>query len=528
MATGVSFGFVGPSYNYPTVKFDCQRCVNMYVETSEDPNSEEQQALITVPGKAVKWNITPPRGVGTRRMYVLRGSQRLFAVIGSGFYELFDNGLFIQRFQLATVEGRVEIDDNGRQMMIVDGTRTYMFTLEDRLNHPANTMYNPSEGTVEVINPAPPPDTIVQTVDQLPISSSVTFQDGYFLFNEVGTYRMYAWNPDFPILPGFYADSNGNFPFNSTSFGLCDTTADSVTNLASNLQNIFIFGTRSYEVWYNAARPETLFPYDRMSNTTYEIGCIAPRSLATGLNTIYFVGGSPNGYGSIYRTSGSSPVRISTAPIEYYLNSLTDISDAIGYVYHESGHDFYCVTFPTGNKTFCYDLKENCWHERMSLNLFNGHEDRDRAQFGAFFKNENYVGDWQTGKIYHTSLEYFVDDQLPLIRKRVSPHVHSQQNRVAYSRLSFDVLVGTAKTEGPPGSPVQGSDPKAMIRYSDDAGFTWSNELWMTLGKRGHFRQVSNLWKLGISRNRVFEWSCSEPIMTQIYGAYVTVEEVSE
>ncbi len=33
----------------------------------------------------------------------------------------------------------------------------------------------------------------------------------------------------------------------------------------------------------------------------------------------------------------------------------------------------------------------------------------------------------------------------------------------------------------------QGSDPQAMLRFSDDGGFTWSNEIWRSLGAVGEY-----------------------------------------
>ena len=482
---GVDFGFIGPSYNHPFLRLDCQRCVNYYLETSEDGNSESKKWLIPVPGKQVKWDITPPFGVYTRRMYVLRGFERLFAVVGNGFYELFVNGTYTLYGSLLTTDGMVQMADNGFRIMLVDGARSYFFDL--------------TSNTFSIIAAA-----------GIPISSTVTYQDSYFLFNEINTTRIYQWNPDNILFPAF----------DPLAFGLSDTTSEFINGLIANLQNVFVFGPKSYEVWYDAAL--TPFSYTRMSNTTFEIGCVAPDSLALGLNTIYFVGGSQNGYGSIYRTDGSAPVRISTTPIEYFLNKLSTIRDASGYVYHEAGHDFYIVSFPTGNKTFGYDLKEGVWHERASWDTSRGIENRDRAQGHAFFNNQNFVGDWQNGKIYLASLNINDDAGAPLWRRRVAPHLHSQQNRVAYSRISFDMLFGYGLNIG------QGSNPVAMLRFSDDAGYTWSDEIWFEFGKMGEYYRAANIWRLGMSRNRVFELTITDPIPSPLIGAWVTAEEISE
>jgi len=64
-----------------------------------------------------------------------------------------------------------------------------------------------------------------------------------------------------------------------------------------------------------------------------------------------------------------------------------------------------------------------------------------------------------------------------------------------------------------------GTDPKAMLRYSDDGGHTWSNEIWRSVGKIGKYgwRAVWN--RLGSSRNRVYELTVSDPVKWVVTGA---------
>ena len=67
----------------------------------------------------------------------------------------------------------------------------------------------------------------------------------------------------------------------------------------------------------------------------------------------------------------------------------------------------------------------------------------------------------------------------------------------------------------------QGSDPECMLRYSNDAGQTWSNEVTTKAGKQGEFQTRVLFNRLGQSRGgrRVFEWSASDPVPWRLVGA---------
>jgi hypothetical protein len=69
---------------------------------------------------------------------------------------------------------------------------------------------------------------------------------------------------------------------------------------------------------------------------------------------------------------------------------------------------------------------------------------------------------------------------------------------------------------------VQGSDPQVMLRWSDDAGHTWSNEHWKSMGKIGRYG-FRTIWRrLGATmkiRDRVYEVSGTDPVRVYIMGA---------
>jgi len=64
-----------------------------------------------------------------------------------------------------------------------------------------------------------------------------------------------------------------------------------------------------------------------------------------------------------------------------------------------------------------------------------------------------------------------------------------------------------------------GTDPKAMLRYSDDGGHTWSSEIWRSVGKIGKYEWRAVWNRLGSSRNRVYELTVSDPVKWVVTGA---------
>jgi hypothetical protein len=70
----------------------------------------------------------------------------------------------------------------------------------------------------------------------------------------------------------------------------------------------------------------------------------------------------------------------------------------------------------------------------------------------------------------------------------------------------------------------QGSDPQAMLQWSDDGGYTWSNEHWVDVGAKGQYSTRVKWNALGSSRDRVFRFVISDPVKCVLIGATVNVD----
>ena len=123
------FGFVGPSYEAPSIYQDAQECINFRPEIDplKQPGTRGIVALYPTPGltsKVVFQNQEEVRGMRT-----VSGGQYMVTVVGSYVYVLTSNLTPTMVGQLNTNTGRVSITDNGVNVYIVDGVNRYTWRI---------------------------------------------------------------------------------------------------------------------------------------------------------------------------------------------------------------------------------------------------------------------------------------------------------------------------------------------------------------------------------------------------------------
>jgi len=63
------------------------------------------------------------------------------------------------------------------------------------------------------------------------------------------------------------------------------------------------------------------------------------------------------------------------------------------------------------------------------------------------------------------------------------------------------------------------TQPKAMLRWSNDGGSTWSKEYWVGIGAQGKYQNRAIWRRLGMARDRVFEVAITDPVKAVIVSA---------
>lgn len=463
-------GLVGPTYAIQSVNIDCQRCVNLYPQLNElrtQPNGEIG-ALISVPGKRLFASV----GDGPIRGMLATASGSLVVVSGASVYRVDSVGNTTLVGSLATTTGRVGLADNGNQVIIVDGPYGYVIGLVD--------------GTFQTI-----------TADGFPGGTNVVFQDGYFIVNSPGTGQF--------AISALY----DGMTWDAADFATAEGSPDDLVTLLSCRRQIWLFGEKTIEVWWNSG--DANFPFSRFDGAFIEYGCVAPFTAQVFQNTVIWVGAGSNANGIVWMANGYQPQRISNHAVEYAIQKAGDLSTATAYAYQKNGHLFYVLNLPNSDTSWVYDVSTQQWHERSAL--VGGLYARDRGECYAWCYGKDLVGDYENGNVYALDDQVYTDNGEVLKRMRRSPHVDANMRRVFHQRFQIDAQMGTPIETG------QGSDPQICLRYSDDFGNTWSAERWRSLGKTGMFRNRTYWDRLGQSRTRVYEISVTDPVPVVITGA---------
>ena len=68
-------------------------------------------------------------------------------------------------------------------------------------------------------------------------------------------------------------------------------------------------------------------------------------------------------------------------------------------------------------------------------------------------------------------------------------------------------------------TPLDNTDPQAMLRWSNDGGSTWSNEHWTSIGRIGKYKNRAIWRRLGMARDRIFEVVVTDPVKAVIVSA---------
>lgn len=470
-------GFIGATYKLSSVNIDAQRCVNLYPQINEvdkgaKGKSSEVMALLGTPGLTLLNTI----GNGPIRGQHVGNDGNLYLVSGNKLYRVNSSFNETEIGVLETSSGNVGINDNGTTLIVVDGTYGYYHTMSS-----ITTTKFSGTGWLG--------------------STHVSILDGYAIFNDPNTQK-------------FYITAINAITLDPLDFATANGSPDDIIAHQVNHRELWLFGKNSIEMWYNTGNAD--FPIERIGSGFLELGLAAAYSVAKLDKITIWMARNKDGQGIVYVAEGYNTLRVSNHAVEQAIQSYGDISDAIAWTYQMNGHSFYVLSFPTANHTWVYDLTTNLWHEWLYWN--NGSYERHRGANHTFVYNKHVVGDYENGNIYELDPDVYSDNGNEIRAMRTAPHLSNDNKRIQYNSLRIDLETGIGLITG------QGSDPKMMLQYSDDGGHTWSNERQVSIGKIGKFNTRAKFHKLGISRDRIYSISISDPVKRTIIGADIDFE----
>ena len=490
--------------------------MNLYPETDKSGSGKSKVQLVGTPGlqSFVTLPTSPIRGIWI-------GENRMFAVGGSHYYEVFSGGTYTDRGNVGDDAGHslVQMFPNGNQVGIVSaglfycdngtsiiqptfplangiarssgGGSTQVYWIggqqfdQSLLGKPfvlggttygvvqqvfSDTMLFTSVGITPVVQGN-------YTVSGGPIKASAgTFMDGYAIvvqpqsaqINISALYDFSTWNIlDYSVKEGY---------------------PDHIATIIADQSNLYLLGWNTLEIWRDTGDAD--FPFQRIPGEVLAIGCAAPSSVDKLPDGIAVLADDYRGSPMAILIQGYQWTRISTPALEKIWQGYSVYNDAVGYVYLEAGHAFWVLSFPTANVTWVYDRTEDQWHRRAS----GGTTARTRGYLHGYVWGGHYVGDWQSGQIYKCSLDYYDDAGTAITRQRTASHIANENKRIFYSQFTLDVQTGEI------------ANPTFTLDWSNDGGNTYGPAHVKTPSEAvvGYYKARYNWRRLGHSRVRTF------------------------
>lgn len=470
-----SFPFVNGSYNGRSPSFDAQKTLNFYVEATESGTSRSKAMLIGTPG-CNPW--LEMSGGGIRGMIVFDTSTAVVIAGGSVWK--------VTTAKVATLLGfvsdntdTVSLASNGTVIMMVDGTTDGYFI----------------DPTLETVVRISDPDFFGGT--------AVDYLDGYFIWNRPDTGQ-------FQITELF------GEAIDPLDFATAEAGPDDLVTLIVDHREAWLLGQNTTEVRYNSGNAD--FPIEPIQGAFLQVGCAAPRSVVKLDNTIFWLASDDRGLAGYHRAENWNSKRVSNDAFDFAIASYSRVDDAVAYSYQQEGHGFIVISFPTAGATWSLDVSNGLWHERP-YRLSDGTLTRHRSNCQMYFAGLTIVGDWEIAQLYSLDLGYYTDNGAAILSMRRAPHLANGVDYAFHHSLQLTMQTGVGLTTG------QGSDPQAMLRWSDDGGYAWSNERWASIGRLGE-RMARVMWRrLGKSRDRIYEVSITDPVRRVITDAFLDVSE---
>lgn len=495
-------GFIGGSYRDNNPQYDCQEAFNVYAQVDESVAGKQGQIseLLQRPGLKFLQNL----GLNIRPggMWTLQSGNASIIVAGDQVFQIEAGNGFPTPIagNLTTSSGFVSISDNGGYVVIVDGSTSY--------------------ATFQV-------GTTTLTVTTDPHyygATQVVYQDGFWVFNQPNTPNIFFSQNAAPQ----GGTGGGPLVFGDSNIAVKQGYADNVVGICSNARELFIEGSQTGEVWFDAGT-SPVQPFVREDGKNTQVGCISAATFIQLAGTTFWLGQNPQGGAIVYYMNGYTPTRISTHAVEQQLNSLGDLSESYAFGIQYQGHYFYVLQAQGGAFTWVFDVSGMSevnpqtglwckWTSTLASNL--------QGQFlgvaHCYLNGTHLIGD-VTGNIFAFDSATATDNGLMLERTRQSPILAKNLNNLFVSLLQVDFLMGQGLVNDGVNT-ANSVSPRAVLRVSRDGGETFGPPLYAPLGKIGKYRTRARWDMLGDSRNMVFRVTVTDPVIAHMILAEIDYE----
>lgn len=450
------------------------KLINAYYEFQQDPDGT-RVAIYGTPGLTLFLNQgdTPWRG-----LHPFPGNSMLYGVHRGTFYSISNAALVTSLGMLNTTSGRVDIDDDGTRISVVDGSDVYVYN--------TSTPATPIAEVVDADRPTSPNTCIVQA------GRLITDENLTGRFKGSGAYAPTAWD--------------------GLDFATAESKPDHIIRVLNARGTLILMGSYTTEFWTNVGGSG--FPYAPIIGAGSETGLASRWSVGKLLGTYAFLAKNREGQVFVGLLNGYRIERISNFELDDIINKYSTVSNATGFGYVIGGHPMYQLNFPSVGKSWLYDASTKYWSE-----VRYGADARHRAEICVDFINQTIVSDYENGNLYRIDPDAYTDNGDLIHTILRGRHISSRKKTVKLSSLELGIEAGVGTVTG------QGSNPVAGLRLSKDGGHSFGTQTFAPMGAVGEYRKRCIWRRLGIGRDIVPEITITDPVKRVITDAVLNIEE---
>lgn len=513
MAKNFITNIVGGCSKSDLAKIGNAESVNMYVETTNSDQEYVSRIVRSIPGMETVIGMSGiPRGMFT----VSRGPSEqptLYAVFGSKLYMVQDGksyeiGVMTDSSNICHFCETGGYGDAHPHLVIVDGFNVYKVNTGLSVPEQMNDF-----NTVEI--------PLRQNSSGIYISPThCAYMYGHLIINDAGT-DTFFYSHQYPFET---TTEEGTIDYNifdvkdghSLNYAYSEWQPDKTLALCSNGSRLYTFGDRSYQVFqYNDSVNR---PFTSPDTAAKMIGIKATNSLAQLGEYTLWLGSADIGNNGVYLNTGSvDSKRISTTEIERQIAKMKRPTDAEAQIWQENQHIFYALTFPSDDVTLVYDIKEDIWHVRGSLDKHN--ELREwRYSFATMGPNGDVLWATTDAIVQETENSWKDHDGTPMLRKRTGGVIYSGYSKFYIDSLNIEMNNGQYYES-------EGKDIKLGMRYTAD-GSEWSDMEVVSVGNAGDYDYDCEFYNFGLAKTFSIELSTTSDFPFALYGIRMNTQPV--
>jgi hypothetical protein len=435
---------------------------------------------IATPG-VVSWT-NHRLSAGTPVQFITDGTLPTGLVSGTTYYVL-AAGLTPNSFRVGATAGGTAIDTSGSQTGTHTATRTEA-TYQVVIVSDLATFCIEDDQIIFVNLPEP--------------ANSVTFLDNRFDF---GT----------PSGRHYWSDLNDALNTSGLSYATAEARPDGLVRAFASRGELWLLGTRTTEIWTGTGDGD--LPFQPLGGTFIDKGCASKMSVVDFDNAVHWLGHD----GIVYRGAGYNAARVSTHSVERAIETVTDKTTIKAYVDAAKGHTFLVLT--CDDWTWVLDAATGNWHERKS---YQRNDWRAWPYVKAWGKR--LVGDKASGALLELSDDVLSENGRPIRASLILPDIPGM---MIFDALEIDLATGVGLNVV---STANGYDPKVMLRWSDDGGYTWSNERTKSIGRQGQWDKRVCFTRMGTARTirgRRYEIAISDNVLKSFALGDIRAEKVA-